>query len=45
MARGKFFDWKKRYGTANEHNGHVPRDHWLLDDEKRKIIAFTSGSR
>jgi hypothetical protein len=27
MARGKFFAWKKRYGKANEHNGHVPRDH------------------
>jgi len=40
LARGKFFAWKKRYGKANEHNGHVPRDHWLLDEEKRKIIAF-----
>ncbi|HEX7842173.1 MAG TPA: DDE-type integrase/transposase/recombinase [Kofleriaceae bacterium] len=40
IARGKFFAWKNRYGKANEHNGHVPRDHWLLDEEKRKIIAF-----
>jgi transposase InsO family protein len=40
IARGKFFAWKKRYGKANEHNGHVPRDHWLLDEEKAKIIAF-----
>src|SRR5262249_8568607 len=40
IARGKFFAWKKRYGKANEHNGHVPRDHWLLDEETRKIIAF-----
>ncbi|HLL24492.1 MAG TPA: DDE-type integrase/transposase/recombinase [Kofleriaceae bacterium] len=36
----KFFAWKRRYGKANEHNGLVPRDHWLLDDEKRAIIAF-----
>jgi hypothetical protein len=40
VARGKFFAWRKRYGKANEHNGLVPRDHWLLDEEKRKIIAF-----
>ena len=40
IARGKFFDWQKRYGKANEHNGLVPRDHWLLDEEKRQIIAF-----
>jgi transposase InsO family protein len=40
VARGKFFEWKKRYGKANEHNALVPRDHWLLDDEKRAIIEF-----
>jgi hypothetical protein len=21
-------------GKANDHNDHVPRDHWLLDEEK-----------
>ena len=25
---------------ANEHNGHVPRDHWLGEEEKRAIIDF-----
>jgi putative transposase len=40
VARGKFFDWKKRYGKVNEHNALVPRDHWLLDEEKRAIIGF-----
>jgi transposase InsO family protein len=37
---GKFYDWKERYGTLNEHNGKVPRDHWLLPEEKEKIVAF-----
>ena len=27
IARGKFYDWKQRYGKANEHNGKVPRVH------------------
>jgi putative transposase len=40
VARGKFFDWRKRYGKAHEHNALVPRDHWLTDDEKARIIAF-----
>lgn len=40
IARGKFFAWCKRYGKANEHNALVPRDHWLLDEEKRVIIEF-----
>ncbi len=40
VARGKFFDWKKRYGKANEHNALVPRDHWIEDGERRAIIDF-----
>lgn len=40
IARGKFFGWRQRYGKANEHNALVPRDHWLLDDEKKAILAF-----
>ncbi len=37
---GKFYDWKKRYGTVNNHNGNIPRDFWLLPEEKDKIARF-----
>jgi putative transposase len=37
---GKFYDWRERYGKANEHNGKVPRDHWLESWEKEAIIRF-----
>jgi transposase InsO family protein len=40
LARSKFFDWKNRYGKANEHNGWIPRDHWLEDWEEKAIIDF-----
>lgn len=40
ISRGKFFDWAKRYGKANEHNGLVPRDHWLDPDEIRRIVEY-----
>jgi transposase InsO family protein len=40
LGVSKFYDWKKRYGKVNEHNTWVPRDHWLTEEEKRKIIAF-----
>jgi hypothetical protein len=40
ISRGKFFDWRKRSGKANEHNAQVPRDHWLTDEERRAIIAY-----
>lgn len=43
FGRGKFFAWKQRYGKANEHNGKVPRDHWLDDSERRAIIAYHEG--
>jgi putative transposase len=36
----KYFDWKKRYGRANEHNGRIPRDHWLEDWEREAIVTF-----
>ena len=40
ISSSKFYDWRKRYGLANEHNGKVPRDHWLLDEEKQAIIRY-----
>ena len=40
LQPGKFYAWRERYGKANEHNGKVPRDHWLLPWEKEAIVAF-----
>jgi putative transposase len=40
LARGKYFNWRKRYGKANEHNALVPRDHWLEDWERQAILDF-----
>jgi len=40
VAKGKFYDWRKRYGQVNEHNGKVPRDHWIEDWERDAIIAY-----
>jgi len=40
LARSKFFDWKSRYGKVNEHNGWIPRDHWLEEWEEKAILEF-----
>jgi putative transposase len=40
ISSSKFFDWKKRYGKVNEHNAKVPRDTWLLAEERQAIINF-----
>ena len=39
IGRSKFYTWKQRYGKANEHNGLIPRDFWLLDWERDAIIG------
>jgi len=40
LGSSKFYQWRERYGKANEHNGQVPRDWWLEDWEKKAILAF-----
>ena len=40
IQAGKFYEWKQRYGKVNEHNGWIPRDHWLTLGEKRAILDF-----
>lgn len=40
LGTSKFHQWKDRYGKANEHNGHVPRDWWLEDWEKQAILDY-----
>ena len=40
IARGKFYEWKGRYGKANEHNGKIPRDHWIEPWERQAILDF-----
>jgi len=40
VPEGTYYKWRQRYGKVNEHNGWIPRDHWLEDWEKRAIIAF-----
>lgn len=35
-----FSNWTRSYGKAYEHNGWIPRDHWLDESEKQAIIQF-----
>lgn len=40
IARSKFYDWRARYGKANEHNAWIPRDHWIEGWEREAIVQF-----
>lgn len=35
-----FCTWARNYGRVYEHNGWIPRDHWLDDWEKQAIVQF-----
>ena len=36
----KWHSWKDRYGKVNEHNAHIPRDHWIEPHEKQAILDY-----
>lgn len=40
ITLSKFHSWKRRYGQVNEHNGKIPRDHWLEAWEHETIVAY-----
>jgi transposase InsO family protein len=40
ISRPKFYDWKQRYGKANEHNGKIHRDFWLEPWEQQAVLDF-----
>lgn len=40
IGKSKYYDWQKRYGKENNHNGSIPKSHWLEEWEKEAIIEF-----
>ncbi|MCX6150279.1 MAG: hypothetical protein NTX22_07145, partial [Ignavibacteriales bacterium] len=36
----KYYSWNNRKGTANNHNGKIPKENWLLEWEKEAIINY-----
>jgi putative transposase len=40
LSSSKYYSWRERQGQANQHNGHIPKENWLLDWEKSAIEAY-----
>ena len=40
ISKGKYYDWLERCGKVNEHNGMIPRDHWLEPWEREAILEY-----
>ena len=37
---GRYYEWKKRLGKFNQHNGKIPKSHWILPDEREAILEY-----
>ena len=42
IPASKYYDWRRRYGQPNEHNGQTPLTFWLLPEERKAILDFQS---
>ena len=40
LRRDRFYQWRRRRGSPNRHNAHVPKEGWLMEWEKQAIVAF-----
>lgn len=40
ISNSKYYEWKKRAGLENQHNGKIPKEHWLTPEEIKAIIDF-----
>lgn len=40
ISPSKYYQWQRRHGQPNQHNGQIPRQFWLLGWEQAAILAY-----
>jgi putative transposase len=40
LRGSKYYEWRRRYGVPNRHNGKIPKATWLFEHEKQRIIDY-----
>ena len=40
LQQSKYYSWQDRYGKDNCHNGKIPRDYWITNEERNAIVKF-----
>lgn len=43
LGTSKYHSWKERVGLENNHNGKIPKCHWLFDWERKAIIRYANN--
>lgn len=45
LSSSKYYSWCERQGQANQHNGQIPKENWLLAWEKSAIETYARQHR
>jgi hypothetical protein len=45
LKASKYYEWRRRYGVPNRHNGKIPKATWLFEHERKAIIEYAKNNR
>lgn len=45
LKASKYYEWRRRYGIPNRHNGKIPKATWLFEHERKAIIEYAKDNR
>jgi transposase InsO family protein len=40
ISASRYYEWLKRQGVPNRHNGIIPKAHWILPEEVKAIVEY-----
>ncbi len=40
LRTGEYYNWRKRQDQEDQHNGLIPKSHWILPWEREAIIDY-----
>lgn len=40
ISRSKYYEWSRNLDKPNNHNGKIPKQHWITPDEESAIVKF-----
>jgi len=40
IGKSRYYNWVERIGKPNNHNGKIPKSHWVTPEEIEKIISY-----
>jgi len=44
ISSSKYYSWRDRFEQPNNHNGVVPKRHWILNWEREAIISYAQNN-